>query len=418
MMPVFKEHMPHDSNGHIYVDNDLGIDVRADVAYVLGRNTGDIGQLCGDVDASGQLLAEPRINKWSAHKPVEFNAPRRLTDQDFAAIHYGLDAHERLGSYMQSDYSDFFWEYARPQTFYRLLDFDGYNHKAKAPDLYTYAYPIYINQASENGRFRITFYEDANEIPVLDEQYKATPQATAPTAALSEWIVVLLIYGGGTTHLYNTGKKLSEFAASDVIDYHTSIAGYQVGANVTIVPALVYPNDQMVVGDNLFTGSFLNNYYFVPLNFTEQMEHTYNRTIQFFHYLEGMSIGHDSMVRPHTGYNYYSFTSIGLVARKNNTGSNTVRFTLRLGVRRGSGSTEKKYYSQSQYTYDITTTSTAAPYVWYFPTNTSGTITFRPTFRETDVSTPISLQSGDVFFLEITERVGGETVTTDVGTQA
>lgn len=43
--------MPHDSNGRIFTQNGQGIDVRGDVAYVLGRSTGDVGQLCGDAVA-------------------------------------------------------------------------------------------------------------------------------------------------------------------------------------------------------------------------------------------------------------------------------------------------------------------------------------------------------------------------------
>lgn len=385
------------------------VQVVEDIAYVLGESSGDLGTLC----LSGN------INPWSAHKPIEFESPWRVTDQKFAELHYGLDAHVRLGSLMQSDYSDFFWEYIKPSTWFRALDFDGYNHQAVPPDLYTYAYPIYVNRADENGRFRITFYDDASEIPILNEAYKTTSQASAVTAALSNWIVVLLIYSGLTTHLYNTGKTLSEFAASGLIDYHDAVSGLQTGAHVTIVPALVYPNNQMSVGDNIFSGSFLNNYYFVPLNFTSAMEHSYELEVLYYHYLEGMNIGHDTMVKPHAGYNYYSFTSIGLVAQKNNTGSNTVPFTLKLGIRRGSGSTQTIYYSLSQYDVSITTTSTQPPLVWYFPTNASGTITFSPAFRKAGTTdTPVTVQSGDVFFLEVTERVGGEVVTTDVGVQS
>lgn len=416
--------MPHDNNGRIYISNGHGIDIRGDVAYVLGRRSGDVGHLCGDTDDpmdGGTVDRGGKINRWSAHKPVEVNTPRRLTDQDFAAIHYGMDAHARLGSYMQSDYSDFFWGYARPQTFYRVLDFDGYNHKAKAPDLYTYAYPIYVNMPAENGRFRITFYEDADEIPILNEEYKTTSQTSATKAALSNWHVVLLVYvPGNATMLYNTGKTLSEFTASGLIDYHEAIHAADVGKSATLVPALVYPNSQMTVGMNTFSGSFLNNYYFIPLSFTEQMEGMKEVVIAVFYYLEGMSIGHSTMTRPHTGYNYYSFTSIGVVATKNNMGSATGDFRLRFGIKRTESGVEKKYYSRTQYEYSLTTSSGHSPFEWDFPTNASGTITFIPAFVEESSSVPVSLQSGDVFFLEVALMSGGQELqvtTVNVGTQ-
>ena len=49
------------SNGKIYVDTTTtphkGIDIRNDIAYVLGRNTGNLGMLYWDLDRDGKNVA-------------------------------------------------------------------------------------------------------------------------------------------------------------------------------------------------------------------------------------------------------------------------------------------------------------------------------------------------------------------------
>ena len=69
--------MPHDNQGRIYIDTQTGkgIDVRGDIAYVLGRSTWDIGLLCSDqewyTNGSTQALRRVnKINKWAKYKPV------------------------------------------------------------------------------------------------------------------------------------------------------------------------------------------------------------------------------------------------------------------------------------------------------------------------------------------------------------
>ena len=70
------------SNGRIYIDpNTTGVEI-ADLQQVLGRVTGDLGQLCSDqewyLDHIDPVTQEPvyllrpvnRINKWAKYKPV------------------------------------------------------------------------------------------------------------------------------------------------------------------------------------------------------------------------------------------------------------------------------------------------------------------------------------------------------------
>lgn len=79
------------SNGRIYIDTSgttpIGIDPLADVSYVLGRSTGDYGQLCGDVNENGVKVSKVNVN--SLHKPVRSSLKAVLTDAQFGAVNWG-----------------------------------------------------------------------------------------------------------------------------------------------------------------------------------------------------------------------------------------------------------------------------------------------------------------------------------------
>jgi len=123
----------------IFIDANGGIDVRGDIAYVLGRNTGDVGQLCGDVDENGQALNPPKINKWARFKPVGYNKRGVLTEQERASVNYGLSAPNARQNFLDTLSSPYnVWTYAPPQGGsanqpYRVLDFDGYRSDAPPP---------------------------------------------------------------------------------------------------------------------------------------------------------------------------------------------------------------------------------------------------------------------------------------------
>lgn len=144
------------SNGKVYINTNvtpnIGISTD-DVAYVLGRSTGDIGQLCGDVNESGEAVN--RINIWAAHKPIRSQKLRLTTNEtdpdqdDYAISNYGFDLDETSGASSDNIVELFNraktlsgnWIYLHPRgvrtgyntEWYRLLDFDGYNHNAIAP---------------------------------------------------------------------------------------------------------------------------------------------------------------------------------------------------------------------------------------------------------------------------------------------
>ena len=148
--------MPHDNQGRCWVDTtsnpNVGIDFVGDVAYVLGRNTGDEGQLCGDITAAGVRVY--KINVWAKNKSMRFGF-NTITAQQRANDNYGLTfpilRGVNTGGLVGPLYEQFEndsesvitkrmngWGYLPPRgTSYsekfRILDFDGYYHNAANP---------------------------------------------------------------------------------------------------------------------------------------------------------------------------------------------------------------------------------------------------------------------------------------------
>lgn len=377
------------------------VSVLNDIGYVLGSNSGDVKTLC--------LL--DTINPWSAKKPVEHNSPARTTDQKFAELLYGMDPQKKTIAQLATVPSGFYWKYNKPETWFRVLDFDGYNHGATPPDVYLHLYPLYYNHPSENGRIAVTWYDDGSEIEILSMSVKTTTQSGAASAALSSWYLCFIVYpGSATPKLFSTGHPLSYFYPSQIVDISACITQQDVGQTFTIVPCLVYPGAVLTDGVHLMSGGFMQNYYAIPLSFTSAEEAVMSGTVELFEWLKGMSIGNSAIVDPATGANTYRFASIGIVAQQNNTGSATCNFILKLGLRRGS----TIYYSITVITQSITTTSTAPPLVWYFPTAPNGYVNFSPSFLRGS-SDYTTVQSGDVLFLEASYD-NLQTVTKDVKT--
>lgn len=110
------------SNGKIFKPVDA-----SDVMRCLGEDSLDVGVLC----RSG------KINKWSKHKPVRRSTPGVLTEEDFMGNYTGEVYGLRMPSDLESliDVLEMDYEYirptGRPDSLFRLRDFDGYDHYAR-----------------------------------------------------------------------------------------------------------------------------------------------------------------------------------------------------------------------------------------------------------------------------------------------
>lgn len=114
-----------------------------DISTALGVDSLNLGTLCESEE----------VNKWSLRKSVRSHKLGEMTDDDFKAVKCGLIPKavskilaQSVGVATSTVYTKeeclaevSEWEYAQPRgaeygEYYRMLDFDGYNHLAVAPD--------------------------------------------------------------------------------------------------------------------------------------------------------------------------------------------------------------------------------------------------------------------------------------------
>lgn len=151
------------SSGVIYKP----IDVISDVATVLGRNTGDIGRLCSDTDNNG--VDQNIIKFWSLKRPIRHSFVGELTDAQWKAANYGYTiasytkpVGEAQTGLIYGHINNQSWQYLKPRgashnEWFRLLDFDGYNHAATNPFEISYeATPVQGN----NSRIYLDFLDE------------------------------------------------------------------------------------------------------------------------------------------------------------------------------------------------------------------------------------------------------------------
>lgn len=142
--------MAYDSvNKRLYVDSENG----------KGISTSEIAACLGDYRVTsrgrdiGLLCTSPKANKWSFRKSVRHSTRQRITDEQIVSVRCGLSpvevskllvmgiGHDSFGSYTEDECRAEIaeWGYNQPRgaafsEWFRMLDFDGYTHKAVAPD--------------------------------------------------------------------------------------------------------------------------------------------------------------------------------------------------------------------------------------------------------------------------------------------
>lgn len=124
--------------GKIFANSESGVRLLQDVCHVLGTSETDLGKVC----------RSSLVNKWSKYKPIRcgeivpkrapVNETPREDNDDFYKANYGITA---IGGGNQTKLANAFsytYDYAKPlggnnpPQWYRLGDFNGYNHNAAA----------------------------------------------------------------------------------------------------------------------------------------------------------------------------------------------------------------------------------------------------------------------------------------------
>ena len=127
--------MAHTGDGHIYIDTSvnppMGIDIRGDIAYVLGVNTGDIGY----------AITHGNINPFAKYKPVRLNTVNtgnnanwwKAQDGNCGLTPYSASNYVTVANSLDAGTMNG-WVYSKPTggtaSPFRVMDFKGYYHYA------------------------------------------------------------------------------------------------------------------------------------------------------------------------------------------------------------------------------------------------------------------------------------------------
>ena len=208
------------SNGKIYVDTTTtphkGIDIRNDIAYVLGRNTGNLGMLYWDLDRDGNHLANPVVNMWSRHKPVPWSIngvknrnPQRAhpndwhkgINGDYGIVIRSLTLVTQLPPLIDGKLNG--WSYERDALTTRVRDFRDYYHPSPNPFDYLYI-QLDRDEVAPGGALTLQYQlqqgggstTDADSLGILDLKMDSG------TTSLANYYAAVLIYrlsGGNYT---------------------------------------------------------------------------------------------------------------------------------------------------------------------------------------------------------------------------
>ncbi len=225
----------------IYAPN---IDVVGDVAYVLGRQTGDVGHLCGDTDVVvNGVVVDPggKINKWSLYKPVRHPSVGILNETMRKSVNYGYapNSYSLLSSAVTAWQNGTLWDYLKPRglngggtgnhEWYRVLDFDGYEANAVCPFEVTYNNEPTIGSSAQ---YNCSFVAD---IVDWEEWNSYGPSYTT--------LYLCLVKTGGTqgTQIYpisssTTNSFIDIIGGSDKMNYQVSPDAFTPGTTYTIFP--------------------------------------------------------------------------------------------------------------------------------------------------------------------------------------
>lgn len=100
----------------------------ATVSSAIGKASGDVGTLC--------MAGEPYINKWSFYKPIKYDKPEELSDNEFYTKNDGFNvtiSNNAVDCFING-YNGGSWVYAPPTStdWKRITDFYRYSQNAPA----------------------------------------------------------------------------------------------------------------------------------------------------------------------------------------------------------------------------------------------------------------------------------------------
>ena len=230
------------------------LDFIGDVAYVLGRNTGDEGQLCMDIDGNG--LVVDAIKKWAAFKSCRHSKKGNLTTAEREDVYYGMNItpcgpNGDVASFISRFTSE--WTHLKPRGLAtynercRINDFDGYNDASGCLfNMSDMTFPTEYT-LSTGGTGHVTFRLGLNPAAQLATgslllTHLKLGGSDGP-AYFSAMYFGLLFVNGNERRLITASSPLSSNAyGSEIAIYESggALTGLTTGVTYSVYPVLSY----------------------------------------------------------------------------------------------------------------------------------------------------------------------------------
>ena len=186
------------------------IDLKADIATVLGESSTDLGTLCKSA----------KVNKFSRVKPIIYASVVELTDAQRKSKNYGLTI--LGGSHGTMNIGHTPWTYNKPngETPYRMSDFANYNHMATSPIKSIYWPEEMVSSgATDNFTFDVNFsFRGADESETMLGLDDVLP---------SDYYFALILTNGSKYYV-----KTSTQTMQYMLDLASSNRGYGISINM------------------------------------------------------------------------------------------------------------------------------------------------------------------------------------------
>lgn len=222
------------------------IEVKADgtgaLQTYLGSTSGDVKTLC----------TLPSINKWSRNKPIEYNTYELLTPQQRKegqkyASGYVWGVKIR-GKAKLDTIHDFTFDYDKPTTYFRLMDFIGYDKNATA-DVSGLELSEKIYKDLPGYQYRVNIYIDNNNttgVSVKNALKDALAMSGAEDSVAFKNIYPVLVLDGKACAMRNTSEHKvtpifhnNAWQISFEADVQTVLESYAKGTAVRMSIGLV-----------------------------------------------------------------------------------------------------------------------------------------------------------------------------------
>ena len=226
------------------------IEVKADgtgaLQTYLGSTSGDVKTLC----------TLPSINKWSRNKPIEYNTYELLTPQQRKvgqkyAQGYVWGVKIRGNARLETIH-DFTFDYDKPTTYFRLMDFIGYDKNATA-DVSGLELSEKIYKDLPGYQYRVNIYIDNNNttgVSVKNALKDALAMSGAEDSVAFKNIYPVLVLDGKACAMRNTSEHKvtpiyynNAWQISFEADVQTVLESYHKGTAVRMTVGLVAHTD-------------------------------------------------------------------------------------------------------------------------------------------------------------------------------